>query len=168
MASLKDYVEILPMYTEKAYKLRGEVINQTIQLERVMDAFIASHFCSDETKRTELMILILCTERITFENKRQVLKWIVENHEKGLIEVHAKLFKNLQEIGEFRNLLAHTYLDIENFVDNVKSAKIALKKYKNQIDIIKLTEKEINEKIKVIEFYTNVLTYWHNPHNFPL
>ena len=67
-----------------------------------------------------------------------------------------------------RNLLAHTYLDIDNFVENTKESKISLKKYKNNIEIIEIDEKMMRKKIELIHMYMNMLAHWKYPYSFPL
>jgi hypothetical protein len=47
-----------------SYNYRGQIINDLIYLERLIDEAIARHLCVDNDRQTELMELILCNERL--------------------------------------------------------------------------------------------------------
>ncbi len=65
-------------YTDLAFHRRGVIINQTIMLERIIDDTIANYFCGQTKKKMEILELIISTNRMTFENKMQVLKFILK------------------------------------------------------------------------------------------
>ncbi len=91
--ALKHYIEVLPKHWELHYQRVGEIISRTVNLERIIDTMIASYFCHDDTKRDELLKLVLCTERITFESKRQVLKWIFETYDNSILKHNQPFLK---------------------------------------------------------------------------
>ena len=160
LTKMSDFIDVLPKYQATCYERIGEIISATVGLERIMDSFIGEHFCSDKSKKTELVNLLLSTERITYESKRQVLKWIVETHYPNLKELHPTIFNDMQEIGELRNTLAHGYLNIHNFVEHTHKEILSVKKYKNEGLYINLERKALKEYWEMIINYSNVLLHW--------
>lgn len=99
------------LLVKDAYTLRGCVVNESIFCERMVDEFLSNYFCSDIKKKKDIMELLLCTDRITSENKRQVLKKIVENNHKDFSDKYPSLFSDMLKLYEERNIMAHYMLD---------------------------------------------------------
>lgn len=59
-------------------RIRGSIINWTINLERSIDSYISKHFLTDKKKRLELMELVV-SDRVSFFEKTQILKEILTN-----------------------------------------------------------------------------------------
>ena len=165
---LSAYLEILPKYTKRDYERRGEIIARTVNLERIIDTFIASYFCHEDKKRDELLLLILSTERITYENKRHVLKWICETYAKDLIKQYPTLFKDLQKIGEFRNILAHNHLDTDGFVQYETKQTTVINKYKSKKEVFEITEPIFKGWVELITKYHHILQNWDGTLYFPV
>ncbi len=165
---LRAYIDVLPKYTKRDYERRGEIIARVVYLERIMDAIIANYFCDNDNKIDEIRMLILSTERITYENKRQVLKWIYEKHQSDIFKSHPKIFKDMQEIGEFRNVLAHNHLDIDVFLKNELDGKTIIHKYKNKKYVVEITEPVFKEWVAKILKYTHALMHWEGKTYLPL
>lgn len=116
------YVSGMSKQPKNAYKLvsdsvamfRGHVINYAVYLERLMDDAIGIHLCVEPGAKVELMNLILATERITFESKRQVLLYIITEYYPDFISKNPNFFKNVKKYGiEERNHVAHLLLDTQ-------------------------------------------------------
>lgn len=165
---LRAYLDVLPKYTKRDYERRGEIIARTVNLERIMDTLIANHFCKAKKKRNELLFLLLSTERITYENKRQILQWIWTTHCPERFKEYPTIFKDMQEIGEFRNTLAHNHLDIMGFMEYERNETTVLHKYKNAKKVIEITEKDFKAKVNLITQYTHILMNWYGTTYFPL
>ena len=165
---LRAYREVYPKYTRRDYERRGEIISRTVNLERIIDTVIASYFCHDTVKRDELLFLLLSTERISWENKRQIMQWILEKYAPDLKKQYPDIFKDLQEIGEFRNVLAHNHLDTEGFVQYEAQKTTVINKYKNKKIVIEITEELFKQKINLLNQYTTVLMHWEGILYFPL
>ena len=61
--------EITKKMQEAGYIYRGQLINDLIYLERLIDEVVSRHFCEDLDKKKELMELMLSNERIGLYNK---------------------------------------------------------------------------------------------------
>ncbi len=166
--ALKHYIEVLPKHWELHYQRVGEIISRTVNLERIIDTMIASYFCHDDTKRDELLKLVLCTERITFESKRQVLKWIFETYDNSIIKAYPTLFKDLQNIGEYRNVLAHNHLDTTQFITDNIARKTKVNKYKNKKIEFEITDEVMNEKTGIITKCHHILQNWEGQIYLPI
>lgn len=152
-----DKAQILPQYTATANRRRGLIIDRMCTLERAMDEVIAFHFNPDKQKSDELILLLLSTDKITYEKKRLTLKWIIDTHYKSINSSNPKMLKQMQELGEFRNLLAHNHLDLTNFIENNKAGKTVLKKYEKTIKIIEITDIIVSDNLVTIIKHTNFL-----------
>jgi hypothetical protein len=157
---LKDFIEILPKYREQAFKTIGEIIASVSALERIMDSFIAEHFCKEKDSKKELCNLILSTNRITYESKREVLHHILNKHFPSFIKSHPTVLKDMQDIGELRNVMAHGLLDIQNFVNNTRNKKVVLKRYKGETEYMIFNHNEVRQIIDKINNCANALRYW--------
>jgi hypothetical protein len=49
----------LLLYVKRVNPKRGELINDTINLESILDDFISTHFCKDKTRNIELREFII-------------------------------------------------------------------------------------------------------------
>lgn len=96
---------------EAAYKYRGQIINDLIYLERLIDEAISRHLCAEEDKKTELMELILCNEKIGFYNKILVFEYIFKKHKKNFVSNNTNIFSDLKKLIDERNIAAHFLLD---------------------------------------------------------
>ena len=59
-------------------------------LERIIDDIIANYFCGQTKKKMELLELIISTNRMIFENKIQVLKFILKNNNQTFLKENEK------------------------------------------------------------------------------
>src|SRR5688572_29116737 len=90
---------------QKAASRRGDFISLVVVLERMIEFYIAGHFCKSKELKGELIDLIISTKRVTFESKIQILKVLFERHEKDFVDKNKNYHNNLVEIGEHRNVL---------------------------------------------------------------
>ena len=104
---------------EKFYKqynwhiahVRGAVLGECITMERLMDEYISDYFCPEPNKKAELMDIVICTKRITFESKAQILRCILDKKDLNNKKENKKIFNDLIDIAEKRNMLAHYMSD---------------------------------------------------------
>jgi len=138
-----------------AKAMRAEFLESFVGLEKMIDFYLAFHFCPDPTDGTlahELMDAIICTDRITFESKRQVFQFLVKKHNPGFYEKHKTIFSDLTEFMQTRNILAHysiyTGTDaVESFTQN---GNITFIKFKNDRSLITFTKEDIDDKISAM------------------
>ncbi len=128
-------------YTELAFKRRGLILNEVALLERLIDLYLAYHFCGVTQKAMDLMNCILSTRYLTFEGKVQILKFINPN----LLDEHPISFKNiLEKIIPQRNIFAHYTLYTPNRKPGRQTDSHFIK-YNGTSEIITYTEQNINE-----------------------
>jgi hypothetical protein len=111
-----------------AMSIRGFYITDTILIERVIDGYLAQYFCKTQYRQKEILELILSTESMPFERKRQILKVILNKHHPNIEKEYPNLFPYLVKIIEQRNIFAHYLLD---------TSKAALKRYPKEIGFVK-------------------------------
>jgi tRNA G18 (ribose-2'-O)-methylase SpoU len=138
----EDYQE----YTKIAFLRRGSIINEAILLERQIDTYISKHFCKDEEKQKELMELIICTDRITFSSKHQVLKVLLEKYNPEFLKVNENILKDITTIIEHRNIFAHYWLvTSDEMVKWAAEGKTVFIRFKNTIDYIEYDKDKMAE-----------------------
>lgn len=106
--------------------IRGTFLDQSIMIERLIDDIIAKHFCAEEEKR--ILLFSLITSRFSFQSRIMALKTVLECCYPQLFEKHRNTIKNLQQIREFRNKIAHSMID--------SSIEFLEKKYNDRIRLV--------------------------------
>ena len=149
-------------YAWYASQCRGSVLNEIITLERLMDNYISSYFCDTEEKRKELMALIMCTERITFDSKRQVFETIMQRRHPEVYSKNKKTLNYLSNIMQERNKLAHYMLmyseDAANGLDN---KEFTLVRFKNVVTHEVFGEPRITELINKVHKCMEIIINLH-------
>ncbi len=125
-------------YTNVAFLRRGVIINEVIMLERIVDEILSTYFCGTTTKKQELMELIICTNRMIFENKMQVLKVLLEKHKPDFLKTNPTIINDIiNKIIVERNIFAHYWLvtskELSDFISKNQTVFI---KFKNTTEYI--------------------------------
>ena len=76
---MKETYEVDPKFVELICEMRGKVIQNCIELEMVMDAYIAEHFCDTESKIVELASIVLAP-RIQWREKLAIFTVLIEKY----------------------------------------------------------------------------------------
>jgi len=84
-------------YTNLAFHRRGVILNEVVMLERIIDEILANYFCGTTPKKQELMELIICTNRMIFENKIQVLQVLLERHKPDFLKANPTIIKDIKD-----------------------------------------------------------------------
>lgn len=134
-------------FTNEARRIRGEIIERAIYLEREIDKFIAAHFCKTQEVKTEFIELIISTDRMTFEGKRQIFQFLVEKYHKDFLKKNQTIFKDISKVLEYRNKFAH--YDLYGSFDAIQyfheRGSIFLVKFKNDTKHIEFTKAYMEE-----------------------
>lgn len=145
--------------------VRGRFIESCIQLETMMDAYIAQHFCDTNEKVSELAYLVLAP-RVSWREKLEIFKVLITKYNKKFEEEYGDFFKDITHIIEHRNVFAHFPADItpDGFKLFKKTGILPFIKFKNQkmpktkkivyIRYPSYTEEEFNSNLKSIYIYT--------------
>ena len=124
---------------EHAAIIRGCVINAMTTTERIMDFYLAKHFCKDEDKSTELLNCVFATKYITFENKRLIFDYVTTTHKKEIKEKHLKgIHAHLERFNKERNNLAHHVMDFtkssrEHFISTQEVTFLKFEKSREKV-----------------------------------
>ena len=148
-------------YYELASKMRGDIINAAINLELVIDQYIANHFTLDTTKNKELKDLLIWETRMGLTRKSIILRHIITTHDTDLLKAQPTLLDDLQKIIECRNKLAHRYLDITRPSINKKNTDNKITFNQNKPLPIEYTIDQIKEITDKANKCTAALMYWH-------
>lgn len=152
-----------------AISCRGHVLQRCVELEMLIDIYIGKHFTKDNTLLEELVTLIIAP-RVTFDNKLQVLKVLIDKYDSDFKSKKPRFSKELKEIIENRNIFAHYPVDLSNssLLLYKESRSITLLKFKNMKDEetntvkllnrIKYTDKQITALVDSIYDYIDILT----------
>jgi hypothetical protein len=154
-----------PKLLNLIYELWGKVLQTCIELETIMDAYIAEHFCQSEDKIVELASIVLAP-RVSWGDKLAIFSVLIEKYNKPFMNTYPDFNKDIQRIIEHRTVFAHypantTRIGVKLF----KEEKIvAFYKFKNSRmpktkEIVynrqpSYTENEINLILKGITTYT--------------
>ena len=155
------YAEI----TLTAIRCRGSFINDMCHLEKLIDETISRHFSATNEKRGELLEVVLGNEKITFYNKIITLKILFEKHKPDIFINNTKMFKEILDLIELRNVLAHYMLDTtaEAFV-KYKEGKIGFVKFKHNTETIWYSPQDLINRIAEIDVHVlafrNFLSTW--------
>jgi hypothetical protein len=143
-------------------QIRGNILNDVTFLEKLIDNYITSYFCSDEVKKKEFFEMI-SSERLSFDAKRQILLFLLETHNEDFYKTHKESLGYLQIIMRQRNVLAHYMLDtsIEGR-EFYKKGEIVFVRFLNKkenihhtTETINLLKKQIDECVKVLLLLQN-------------
>jgi len=130
---------------------RGKIINQAALLESVMDIYISRHFSKEPIRQLEMIELILSSSRITFENKRQVFKFLVDKYEPEFAKRNKSYANDLDTLNRQRNIFAHYPLNVAIEANELfeKHRTISFIKFKNATALEIYNEKKIDQYLKL-------------------
>lgn len=138
-----------------AYISRGSIINETALLEMHMNQIIAEYFCNNNDKQIELINVILGTEKISFFNLKETLRYVIKEKYPDYDKENKGWNGDIEKIMRERNIFAHHALDIrdESIIEFGDNGKIGLAKYKNEQIILKYDIRQVRELIQLISRY---------------
>ena len=129
---------------ESARDWRGRVLHHVAVMDRDIGKIIARYFCTPE-KENLFISDVVFKGFFGFRHKTNLLKTII--NDMGLpIEKPKEFFKELNEIGEYRNKLAHATLDYsEQSLLRKPEDGISLVFYKNGEKQTELFDKKVRD-----------------------
>ncbi|MGN6396555.1 MAG: hypothetical protein ACTHMI_13385 [Mucilaginibacter sp.] len=148
---IKKFLELSQKITDKtsrSYHVRGIIISEVILLERIIDDYISRYFTSDDAKLKLMKEIVFGSEKMAFDNKRQIFYEILKVNNSDFLKKHSNFNKDLLYIIEKRNNVAHLILDIRN--DKLDKEGFALVKHRNATSEVYLTEPEIENILSLI------------------
>jgi hypothetical protein len=113
---------------EHAIKLRGVLLEATIEVERKMDRFLSNHFCANIERGNELLEFLWMTERITLGAKKEILFYVLDNNYKQFLKNNEEFKTLFENLIPHRNIFAHLEID-RNYADYNGTYQVKFKKY---------------------------------------
>lgn len=131
---MENREKIDSLIQEKDTFIRGNILKNTVYVERCMDFIISRYYCSAE-KQNEFRECVLWNRSFNFDFKMQLLKIVLEKERPKFKEKYKKEINWIQNVMEFRNVVAHALIDTsEEAVDLfTKTLSIRYIKYRNGI-----------------------------------
>jgi len=144
---------------KRGYEIRGEIINNTILVERVADGFISVYFLGKSAKRLELMELIICDRMdlsLKFDAVISILKKRCKNKSIDFKKSFPKIAEDFQIICKDRNKFAHNLMfpNAWNFTNNTV---ISLIKFRDVAEIVNYSDEKYKQILKRLEHYKELL-----------
>jgi hypothetical protein len=122
------------LMTTYAQQIRGKILQRVIEIERMIDYYISSHFTSNDDLIEELLGLIVCP--LSFRTKQQVFQMLLNKHNPQFVEANKLTLTKLESIIKNRNMIAHWAVD---FSQNAKKDFVE----KELITFVSIKGKEI-------------------------
>jgi len=148
---------------DAVYNIRGRVIQWAVQIESIIDLYIAESFISDENKIIEFVSLF--GSRIPFMEKLNIFRHIVDTSRPDFGQAIPNYFNDLKGINEFRNIVAHLPVPFsQNEMDDfdnkgiVTFAKLKTSQKHGLASAIHVSEDWINKLLKSMGDYQRELT----------
>jgi len=107
---MEDY-KVDEYYLSVVYELRGKLLQTCIDLEMVMDSYIAEHFCESNAKVYELATLILAP-RIPWREKLAIFWVLIEKYNQEFKDEYPEFSNDIINVIEHRNVVAHLPADL--------------------------------------------------------
>ena len=95
---------------ERAREIRGGFLNLVAGIERDLALILTDYFCTTDSGKREIFFGQV-TRRMSLNQKREILVSIVQKDYPTFWDEHKDFIRDLQQIQEFRNKLAHSVVD---------------------------------------------------------
>jgi hypothetical protein len=104
--------------------LRGRIIDGTIQVERLIDDYLAKYFCQSQRKSNELKELFFSTNSVVLDAKRSIFSVVIKRENPDFVKLNPKYLSRLDKFIPHRNIFAHAEIDtsseaIANYKDEI-------------------------------------------------
>ncbi|WP_316797309.1 hypothetical protein [Pedobacter agri] len=139
-----DKKELLKKKDATGSMYRGQVINNCILLEKVIEVFIYTYFCGGNDKKMgQLQYLITGDSRLTLDNKIQIFVGLAKdeftewyNSYKSVRLQNATLANDLLYVTPHRNILAHAYMSNNMIIEPNSKSLNTIERSDESIDTV--------------------------------
>lgn len=142
--NFKNEVNFILEKDKELKRLRGEIIEKVVYLEKLMNYIIASYFCKEQTKQI-FMEHVLEKEHFTFSEKCKLFHELQIHKPSQLKNKYNGYSGKLMKINEIRNAFAHGFLQHEKEGVNIWYTKNGTKKVK--VNVLKTKFFELSEEL---------------------
>jgi hypothetical protein len=91
---------------------RGTYLAHVVPIEQIVKDIISQHFCMEEKRRLQLVLLVLNGRDFTFSSAIEILEKILKTSYPEVLKKYHTVHRELDKIRRFRNVMAHSELDI--------------------------------------------------------
>ena len=146
---MEERERIEAMISIAAYDIRGRILQKAVEIESIINIYIAEHFTKDEAKNEELICLIL-SPRVTFENKIQIFKYLIDKYNPEFKNANKQYSKDLTDLCEERNIFAHYPVEfsqqsLKNYTDHSVVTFVKLKNVSHEGNASLVNRRELSE-----------------------
>jgi hypothetical protein len=169
MATTPNPFQAWDDYSDMAQKWRGQIINHAIDLEQVMELFIARHYVLGKTEQVyeqrieDFKRMFFWETNMGFGSKIQIVKNLIILYQPDFLRLYIiqDVIKELDDVIKCRNAMAHWQLDFskEYRWHGAENKNIKVNKLKPGTANI-YSEDEIKRIIELCRKYTTALLYW--------
>lgn len=96
---------------EKARYLRGRFLNSVAVIERDIAMILTEYFCTEDEEKRDIFFTNVAG-RLSLNLKKEILIEIVKKDYPRYWDEHGQFLRDLKNIQEFRNKLAHSVVDV--------------------------------------------------------
>jgi hypothetical protein len=144
----RDEEQIIRYLFVKDFNARGPILISAVTIEMLMADIISIHYCLEEKRRLSLFSSVL--NRFEFNVKRDIFKEMLKTWYPDIYKQYKGIFREIINIEEFRNKLAHAMSNItddtlKNY-SNESNPSIFYYKKNGEKEILELTEAKMNEE----------------------
>lgn len=142
-------------FIKKAHEVRGSILNESIFLEKMLNYFIATHYCGDTEIRDEMCNNFLEFD-VSFRAKVACFGRIMKENYKSWLSEHNKIPEYLTKICDLRNAISHQVLDTSKYGRQqfLLFKEINLTHF-NKIERIVFSQEYVEDIMNVITYTTN-------------
>jgi len=109
-----EEMKLIVEHTDKITPLRGQLLTNLAEIESILGDTMAFHFYpGDKNKRDEFTSLMIYESGIQFHVKIRLFVKILKLYHKNLYSKFPDLEEDLEKLKTFRNVLAHSRLNVE-------------------------------------------------------
>ncbi len=95
------------------YDARGQIMQQSIEMEKLIEYYIAGKFLEDENKKIEFIITIIAPH-VIFSKKIEIFIHLVEKYDSWFNDKYNGITGRLTSLRDERNRFAHWPLDFSD------------------------------------------------------
>lgn len=142
---------------ERSIKIRGQIINDTIVLERTLDAYLSMYFSGVAEKGMQAYQLIFATDRMSFESKKQIFYFILQTYIPDALSRYPNINKDLTFIIEKRNIIAHQLFSLTDEDVLKQDSQVSFIRVKNTEQLHPITNEVLNDILSKIKDYLTII-----------
>ncbi len=128
-------------YKNLAAQWRGKVLNYAVELELIIQDFLAYYFCGKSKKKRQNFLTLFIESETTFNTKIKVVNKIFRNYSDQTEYKFERVKSYLENIRKIRNIVAHSDISSTNFINNLNNKTGVFKQVYKESKSLSISEK---------------------------